>query len=481
MKKLLIVLILITVSSSWLSMAAAFEEVGNRPSRQPQVEVWLNKHNGSVYHPGQIVRAYFQTGSDCYVAVYNIDAEGFVHVLYPKYNDQAWVEGGQVYEIPGPYDDYDLVVDGPKGIEYVVAVASEFPLNLRAIYDIEDGVDDYYWPMGRVTGDPHLAIHDINELLAWGNEEYEPEGYSSDVGWFYVQEWVPYPRYIVYHWYPEYIYDPWWDPYVHVNIWLDFYWDHYWCRPWWWCHGCQPVYVYWYIDRDSGRRVTWKGHYDTDRRKPDWYREKPVRRSGGVERPSRIEDDRNRSGSWEDRRRSPWGDPGTDANEIRKRAQGREPVELERKQRETRREDTGKTTAGRDTRGRTTEMDRETRSSDRSRQEIRRAPRSSEEKRSQESIRSRSTRSGETSSDEKSRRSTRSSETKKIEKRSNRSSTIGKIFGGVAKIFSGDSKKKSSSSSKKSKSSDSGDSRSKQSSSSDRSSKSSSSSEKKSK
>jgi hypothetical protein len=478
MKKFLLLFILIAVSASWLTTAAAFEEVGNRPSRPAHVEVWLNKHNGSVYHPGQIVRAYFQTDRDCYVAVYNIDAEGFVHVLYPKYQDRAWVEGGRIYEIPDPYDNYDLVVDGPKGIEYVVAVASEFPLNLRALYDIEDGVvvDDDYWPLGRVTGDPHLAIHDINELLAWGNEEYEPEGYSSDVGWFYVREWVPYPRYIVYRWYPEYIYDPWWDPYVHCNIWIDFYWDHYWCRPWWWCRGCQPIHVYWYIDRDSGRRVTWKGDYHTDRRKPDWYREKPVRRGGGGERPSRIRDDDNRSGSWEDRRRSPWGDPGTEADEIRKRAQGREPVELERKQRESRRQDSGKTAVERDTRRSRTEINRETRSSERSPREIRRSPKPQEEKRSQEVIRRRSTRSSETRSEEKNRSRTRSSETKKVQKRSNRSSTIGKIFGGVAKIFTRDSNKKSSSSSKKSKSSDSGSDRSKKSSSS----KSSSSSEKKS-
>jgi len=465
MKKFIMVLIMAAISMSWVSSAAAFEEIGNRPSRQAHVEVWLNKHNGSVYRPGQVVRVYFQTDSDCYVTVYNIDAEGFIHVLYPKYDDKAWVEGGQIYEIPDPYDDYDLIVDGPKGIEYVVAVASEFPLNLRAIYEIEDGVDnEFYWPMGRVTGDPHLAINDINERLAWGNEEYEPEGYSSDVGWFYVQEWVPYPRYIVYQWYPEYIYDPWWDPYVHVHIWTDFYWDHYWCRPWWWCRGCQPVYVYWYIDRDSGRRVTWKGHYYTDRRKPDWYREKPVRRSGGVERPSRTDEDGR--GKWEDRRRSPWGDPGTDAAEIRTKAQGREPVDLERKQREDGREDTRRIAAEKDSRNRSTDLNRETRSSSRSRREIRTSE-PSEKTRSQEVIRT---------------RSSRSSETKKVKKQSNRSSTIGKIFGGVAKIFTGDSKKKSSSSSKKSKSSDSGNKSSKSSSSSqDRSSKNSSSSEKKTK
>jgi hypothetical protein len=462
MKKLLLFLIMVAVAALWLSPVTAFEEVGGRPSQQPYVEVWLNKHNGSVYHPGQIVRVYFQTSWDCYVTVYNIDAEGFVHVLYPKYDDQTWVESGRIYEIPDPSDDYDLVVDGPKGIEYVVAVASEFPLNLRAIYDIEDGLEnDFYWPMGRITGDPHLAIQEINERLAWGNEEYEPEGYASDVGWFYVNEWVPYPRYIVYHWYPEYIYDPWWDPYIHTTIWLDFYWDNYWCRPWWWCRGCQPIYVYWYIDRDSGRRTTWKGHYYTDRRKPDWYRDKPVRRGGGVERPSR---DDNTPSNWEDRRSSPWGDPGADADAIRKRAQGRDAADLERKlQREYREENTRKITTERHTRDTATERQRDTRTSSSSRRQIRN-PEPSEKTRSQDVTRT---------------RSSRTSETKKVKKSSHRGSTFGKIVGSVAKIFTGDSKKKSSSSSKKSKSSDSKSSRSKSSSSQDRGSKSSSSSEKK--
>jgi hypothetical protein len=464
MKKLITLFIMAIVSATWLSPVAAFEEIGDRPSRHPQIEVWLNKHNGSVYQSGQIVRAYFQTSSDGYVAVYNIDTEGFVHVLYPKYNDQAWVEGGRIYEIPDPYDNYDLIVDGPKGVEYVVAVVSEFPLNLRAIYDIEDGLDsDFYWPLGRITGDPHLAIHEINERLAWGDEEYEPEGYASDVGWFYVQEWVPYPRYIVYHWYPEYIYEPWWDPYVHVHLWIDFYWDHYWCRPWWWCRSCQPIYVYWYIDRDSGRRCTWKGHYHTDRRKPDWYREKPVRRDGGGQRPSRYDDPG--SDRWEDRRRPPWGDPGTDANEIRKRAQGRDAEVLERRLRREHQEQDAKGIATeRRSRNTSPEIRERTRAPSRSRREIR-SEEPSEKTGSRESIRT---------------GSSRTSETKKVQRSSNRSSTIGKIFGGVAKIFTRDSKEKSNSSSKDSKSSSSKSDQSRNSSSKNRSSKDTDSSERRS-
>jgi hypothetical protein len=463
MKKLSIFLTAVLVMTALALQVSAFEEVGGRPARHPQVEVWLNKHNGSVYRPGQYVRVYFQVDEDCYAAVYNVDAEGFVHVLYPKYKDQAWVESGRIYEIPDPYDDYDLVVDGPKGIEYVVAVVSEFPLNLRAIYDIEDGLEEVnYWPLGRVTGDPHLAIQEINERLAWGDEEYEPEGYASDASWFYVNQWVPYPRYIVYHWYPEYIYDPWWDPYDDVHIWIDFYWDHHWCRPWWWCRGCQPIYVYWYIDRDTGRRVTWKGEYHTDRRQPDWYREKPTRHDGGGDRPSRYDD--TDPGNWENRRRSPWGEPGPDMDVIRERAVGREQVDLERKtQRSSREQEDG---------GAKTEV-RSREASDRTSPDQNRSPRSRSEIRPSESSRTpREQKSVQT-------RSTRTSETKKVTKSSSRRSTFGKIVGNVTKIFTGDSKKEKSSSSQGSRSSDSKKSRSESSSSSDRNSKSNSESEKK--
>ncbi len=435
MRKLLVLLSIVGMTMAWSHMATAFEEAGNRPSRHAQVEVWLNKHNGAVYEPGQHVRVYFQASEDCYVAVYNVDTEGFVHALYPKYNDQTWVEGGRIYEIPDPYDEYDLIVDGPTGIEYVVTIASHFPLNLRALFDIEDGLDsDIYWPMGRVTGDPHLAIHEINQQLAWGNDEYEPEGYSSDVSWFYVRRWVPYPRYIVYHWYPDRFYDPWWDPYIHVGIWMDFYWDHHWCRPWWWYHGYQPIYVYWYIDRDTGRRCTWKGYYHQDRRKPDWYRDKPVRWGGGGERPSRFETGKD-DVSREDRRRPSWNDPGVEAKELKDRAKRGETDNLNRRlSREEQDGNRNLSDSERRSRRPSYRIDRGAKSKSQSRTEIR------------SGVESQRSRKREVNRE----RSPARSETKKVKKSSGRSSSLGKIIGSVAKVFIGDSKKEKSSSQKKS-------------------------------
>jgi hypothetical protein len=433
MRKLLVVLSIMGAIITQPYLTAAFEEVGDRPSGHLDVEVWLNKHNGSVYKPGQYVRIYFQAPEDCYVAVYNVDTDGFINVLYPKYNDQAWVEGGRIYEIPDPYDDYDLIVDGRKGIEYVVAVASHFPLNLRALYELEAGVDyDIYWPGGHITGDPHLAIQEINQQLAWGDEEYEPEGYASDVSWFYVQQWVPYPRYIVYQWYPDYYWDPWWDPYVHVHIWTDFYWDHYWCRSWWWCHGCQPIYVYWYIDRDTGRRSTWKGYYHRDRRKPDWYREKPVRRGGG-DRPSRPKDERDDI-AWEERRRPSRSGPGQSNETIRERPTREEVYSPSRPSRQDRTESS---------RG---QSDRELKSREES---SRRAREETIKKRTRTEIRRSTERQKSQERQPAQVKSSTKSETKKMEKSSGRSSGVGKIIGGVAKFFTGGGQKKESKSQSK--------------------------------
>jgi len=167
-------------------------------------------------------------------------------------------------------------------------VASPLPLDLDALAPGGDyvGTSSYAY-MGRITGDPHQAIFELNEQLAWGDATYSPVGYASDVGWFYVGRRVPYPRYMVYAWYPDRFFDPHWDPYVHVGFFVDFRWDHNWCRSWWWCHGCRPTYHYWYVDRYSGRRCRWKSHYHHD---DDWtqhYRHKRIHWA-----------DRDRKGGW---------------------------------------------------------------------------------------------------------------------------------------------------------------------------------------
>ncbi len=300
--------IIVTVLSILIGSAAppaqGVESYGDYPAGKLAVEVWFDEARGSVYEPGDAVEVFFKSSHDCYVVVYDVDTQGFVNVLYPRGDQNSWVEGGRIHSIPSPYDDYDLIVEGPKGIEYVVAVASPYPLDIRSLY-AEEEWDDGYRYSGRIAGDPHESIYELNERLAWGSSAYSPEGYSSDIGWFYVEREVPWPRYIVYHEYPDRFWDPYWDPYVEVSFFVDYHWDHHWCRPWWWCHGCRPYYDYWYVGI-GGVRIKWKHWHHHDPYHTEWRRVKPPRWDG------RWREARVNTHKYDDRRykepRSRWDD-----------------------------------------------------------------------------------------------------------------------------------------------------------------------------
>lgn len=257
--------------------AAATVTPHAQPGASPvEVDVWLDRGDGSVYAYGQALSIHFRTEADAYVAIYNVDSDGYLGLLYPRYGDPQWVEAGRVYSIPGPQDGYDLVVDGPKGIEYVVAVASPFPLRLDTL---EPSSEYWYRSVsvgGRISGDPSQAIWEINERLAWDGNGSGPDGYASDVSYLYVRAEVPYPRYLVYDWYPDRYWDPFWDPYVSVNLWIDWRWDHHWCHRGWSRWGHRPQYDYWYRDRHDGPRLRWKNVYH-DVKPGDWKRDKPGR------------------------------------------------------------------------------------------------------------------------------------------------------------------------------------------------------------
>ena len=251
------------------------------PHEQPavgpvDVDVWLDRADGSVYDYGQALTIRFRTEADSYVAIYNVDSDGYLGLLYPRYGDPQWVEAGRIYSIPGPRENYDLIVDGAKGIEYVVAVASPYPLRLNTL----ESSSEYWYRSasvgGRISGDPSQAIWEVNERLAWDGNDRGPEGYASDVAWFYVRAEVPYPRYLIYEWYPDRYWDPFWDPYVSVNLWVDWHWDHNWCHRNWWRWGHRPQYDYWYRDRHDGPRLRWKNVYH-DVKPGDWKRDKPGR------------------------------------------------------------------------------------------------------------------------------------------------------------------------------------------------------------
>jgi hypothetical protein len=188
------------------------------------VDVWTNRGEGAVYYPGERIMVYFRASRDCYVTLYNIDAEGYVHLLYPaRAFDSHFIMGGVTYRIPSRRDPYYLTVSGPHGIEYIEAVASVEPFHDRTPwyldpeygdwrdwedpwtlfgdeYEYYDEDYDYFVDRGVVRGDPFLGIQRINSRMI--PYDYPSDYYATAYTSFYVGRRVSYPRYLCYdcHW-----------------------------------------------------------------------------------------------------------------------------------------------------------------------------------------------------------------------------------------------------------------------------------------
>ena len=159
------------------------------------VKVWVDKGEGATYRPGEDIKVYFRASRDCYVVIYDVDTRGYIHLLYPTdREDDPYVEGGRVYRIPDRFDNYDLTVDGPDGVEYIQAVASLEPIdypNFPGAYSSEDEEIYAY----------KLDGEDPFEFMADINNEITSYDYASDVCIFNVE--YPHPKW--YYW-PEVVY-----------------------------------------------------------------------------------------------------------------------------------------------------------------------------------------------------------------------------------------------------------------------------------
>jgi hypothetical protein len=188
------------------------------------VEVWTD-HADAEYYEGDEVVVYYRASRDAFVAIYSIDTRGRVNLLFPSEpGEDNFVHGGQTYSLPGPGDDYDLVVSGPEGTENIQIIASreKFPIpgwyhNSGLVCDAEDRYEYMDFLNGR-----HFV-------------RYDGQRFAYDRAVIFINEWEPSYFHPVY--YPRY---PSWS--VCGNVYIDYPWGstvyingYYW--------GCTPLYV----------------------------------------------------------------------------------------------------------------------------------------------------------------------------------------------------------------------------------------------
>ena len=98
-------------------------------ARAMGVDIWTDRGKDAVYEPGEPVEIKVRASDDGYLLVYDIDSEGYVRVLYPYEGSSGYVAGRQTYRVPPYQSGLQLVVQGPVGQGYIVALVSREPFN----------------------------------------------------------------------------------------------------------------------------------------------------------------------------------------------------------------------------------------------------------------------------------------------------------------------------------------------------------------
>jgi len=231
------------------------------------VEVWTDRGSGAVYDPGEVLEVQARTSGDAFLLVYELDAEGFVRLLFPYHGNNGLVPGGQVLALPDERSNLELVVQEPVGQAYLVAIASrepfgELPWYLRPYdaqaeqlgYEGEADEEEGITAEGRIVGDPFVAMERIRRRVLAAPDD--PDAFATSYTTYYVHEEVKYPRYLCYDCHRPGQWQ-WWtgfDPYYTTCNVFEFrvnyawYWGpRYWFGyvPYYWYvprHDCAPAY-----------------------------------------------------------------------------------------------------------------------------------------------------------------------------------------------------------------------------------------------
>ncbi|MEE8404259.1 MAG: DUF4384 domain-containing protein, partial [candidate division Zixibacteria bacterium] len=195
-----------------------------RIDRYLDVEIWADHADGE-YYEGDRVTLFYRVNRDAFVVIYSIDSRGRVNMLFPSNPSQDnFVAGGETHRLPGGNDDYDLVVSGPEGVEYIQVIASRERFT----------IPDWYPNSGLIA-----ETDDVHDYMDWLNDryfvKYEGQRFAFDRTALYINEWEQYYfRPIYWPYYPSWT--------VSGNIYFDYWYGSsiyidgiYW--------GCAPLYI----------------------------------------------------------------------------------------------------------------------------------------------------------------------------------------------------------------------------------------------
>lgn len=219
MRRLVLTTLTVTALAAPGAGVRAQAEAGGLETR-----VWLDQGDDPVLRRGETVRIYYRTSEDAYAAIFRIDTDGRISMIFPAdpRSDGA-VDGGRDYRLLLPGDMPVWRVGEDPGVGYFFMVASPEPLDFSAFpFD-----PTYGWDLGAVGDvvyeDPYVAIDDyVAQLIP----DWEVVPYALDFITYNVGDTYTYPRFLCYDCHEARPYASW-NPYavpctsVRVVIWDD--------------------------------------------------------------------------------------------------------------------------------------------------------------------------------------------------------------------------------------------------------------------
>ena len=164
------------------------------------VQVWLDGRR-DLLQPHDRVRVRVRADRSAYLAVFHIDTNGDLDVLFPRSpSDDGWVEGGRTLAL-GTRGEWEyLRFRGGPGMGYVFAVALDEPLELWRLRDLYRPRQASWDGRRTIWGDPFYAMDEIVRAIVpdWAAGYESVDHYTYHVGRRYTH-----PRYACYDGYGD--------------------------------------------------------------------------------------------------------------------------------------------------------------------------------------------------------------------------------------------------------------------------------------
>lgn len=161
-----------------------------------EARVWLDRGDEPVLRRGETVRIFYRATEDAYAAIFRIDTDGRIQLIYPQdptVTDDR-LNAGVDYRVIFPNSPVWRVSEDP-GVGYLFMVASPERLDFSALpFDPQ-----YGWDLGAVGDvvyeDPYVAIDDYVALLI---PDWDVVPYGLDFVTYSVGDTYTYPRFLCY-------------------------------------------------------------------------------------------------------------------------------------------------------------------------------------------------------------------------------------------------------------------------------------------